>query len=79
MTCRNDLELERKVSLLKESEYVLSYRELEENFQVSLGTISNILKRKHGYVNGYECNHCKNFKPKMKNDLNQTINHNVCE
>ena len=56
MISRNDHTSEQKVSLLKESECDLSYRELKENFQVSLGYISNSLDRKHEYINGYECN-----------------------
>ena len=79
MTSRNDLTLEQKANSIKQNERGLSYRELKENFQVSLGSISNILKRKHEYVNDYECNHYKKLKRKMKNDLNQTINDNVYE
>ena len=52
---------------------------MKENFQVSLGSISNTLKRKHEYVNDYEFNHYKKLKRKMKNDLNQTVNDNVYE
>ena len=73
------LHLEQKINLIKQNERGLSYREMKENFPVSLGSISNILKRKHEYVNDYECNHYKQLKRKMKNDLNQTINDNAYE
>lgn len=79
MTSRNDLTLEQKINLIKENERGSSYRELKEKFQVSLGSISNILKRKYEYINDYECNHNKKLKRKMKNDINQTINDNVYE
>ena len=71
--------LERKVSLVDGWKHDWSYRELKENMLVSLGCISNILKRKHEYVKDYECNHCNNWKPKMKNDLNRTINGSAYE
>ncbi len=79
MTSRNDLTLEQKINLIRDSERGLSYRELKENFQIFLGCVSNILKRKHEYVNDYECNHNKKLKWKMKNDFNQTISDNVYE
>src|SRR4051812_19648113 len=79
MALRNDLTLEQKVNLIKENERGSSYRDLKEKFHVSLGSISNILKRKHEYVNDYECNHNKKLKRKMKNNIGQTINDNVYE
>ncbi|CAF2638441.1 unnamed protein product [Rotaria sp. Silwood2] len=77
MTSRNDLNLEQKINLIRESEHGLSYRELKDKFQISIGAVSNILKRKNEYVNDYECNHNKKLKRKMKNDLSQKINDNV--
>jgi hypothetical protein len=77
MTSRNDLTLEQKINLIRESERDLSYRQLKEKLQVFLGSVSNTLKWKPEYVNNYECNHNKKLKWKMKNDLNQTIIDNV--
>ncbi len=47
---RNDLSLEQKVNLIKENERSSSYRVLKEKFNVSVGSISNILKRKNEYL-----------------------------
>ena len=79
MTSRNDLELEQKINLIRESERGSSYRELKDKFQVSIGAISDILKRKHEYIDDYQCNRNKKLKRKMKCDLGQTINDNVYE
>ncbi len=44
MPSRNDLTLEQKVNLIKENERGSFYRILKEKFNVSVGSISNILK-----------------------------------
>ncbi len=44
MPSRNDLTLEQKVNLIKENELGSFYRILKEKFNVSVGSISNILK-----------------------------------
>ncbi|CAF5012351.1 unnamed protein product, partial [Rotaria sp. Silwood1] len=54
MASRNDLVLEQKINLIKAKERGLSYRELRDNFQMSLGAVSNILKRKNEYITDYE-------------------------
>ena len=51
MTSRNDLNLEQKVNLIMDQRRGSSYGELKDKFQVSLGAVSNILKRKHEYLN----------------------------
>jgi hypothetical protein len=61
MTCRNDVTLEG-INLIRESERALSYKKLKEKFQIFLGCVSNILKRKHEYVTDYVCNHNKKLK-----------------
>ena len=52
----------------------MSHRELKDKFQVSLGSFSNILKRKQEYLEDYESNQNKKFKRKLKDELGQTIN-----
>jgi transposase len=59
MTCQNELDLEQKINLIKEKERGLSRRQIKDKFQVSLGAISNILKRKNEYLNDYETNQNK--------------------
>ena len=79
MSSCKDLDLEQKVHLIKEKERGLSHRELKDKFQVSLGAVSNILKRKNEYLYDYESNQNKKFKRKLKDDLGQTINDAVYE
>jgi len=55
----NKLNLEQKISLIRASESRLSYRDLKDTFQVSVGSVSNILKRKREYIDDYECNQNK--------------------
>lgn len=43
---RTDLTFEQKISLIKANERGSSYRQLTEKFNVSIGSISNIQKRK---------------------------------
>lgn len=47
----------------------LSHRQLKEKFQVSLGAVSNILKRKHEYTHDYEANCSKKLKRKFKDEI----------
>lgn len=56
MTSRNDLDLETKINLIKDKECGLSHRELKDKFHVSIGSITNILKRKQEYISDYESN-----------------------
>ena len=50
MGSRNDLGLEMKINLIRDKEYELSHRELKDRFQLSVGAITNIRKRKHEYI-----------------------------
>ena len=54
------LNLEQKLNLIMNQQRSSSYRELQDNFQVSLGVVSNILKGKHKYLSDYESNQNKN-------------------
>ncbi len=54
MATRRELCLEEKINLIKEKENGLSYRQLSDKFQVSLGAVSNILKRKLEYADDYK-------------------------
>jgi len=48
MATRIDLSLEQKVNLIKKNEQGISFRQLKDKFHVSVGSISNILKRGWG-------------------------------
>ncbi|CAF2127050.1 unnamed protein product [Rotaria magnacalcarata] len=76
---RDDLDLEQKMNLIKDSERGLSYRELRNKFQVSIGAVSNILKRKNEYITDYETNLNKRVKCKVNNHSSQTINDSIYE
>ncbi|CAF3356135.1 unnamed protein product [Rotaria sp. Silwood2] len=79
MVSRNDLDLETKINLIKDKELGLSHRELGNRFRVSIGAITNILKRKQEYISDYESNLNKKVKRKIHNDLGQSINDSVYE
>jgi transposase len=53
---RHELNLAEKVDLIKEKENGLSHRALGEKFNVSIGAVSNILKRKSEYIDDYQSN-----------------------
>ncbi len=46
MASRHDLSLEEKINLIKDKERGLSHRELSDRCKISLGAVSNVLKRK---------------------------------
>ena len=68
MTSLTDLDLEQKINLIKDKERGLSHRELKDKFHVSIGAVSNILKRKSEYINDYETNRNKKVKRKMRDE-----------
>ena len=54
MASHHELSLEDKMVLIKEKERGLSNRQLSDKFQISLGAVSKILKRKSEYTHDYE-------------------------
>ena len=76
---RHELSLVEKINLIKEKEVGLSYGELSQKFKVSVGAVSNILKRKSQYIDDYESNRNKRVKRKSKNLLSEDINCQVYE
>ena len=79
MATRRELSLEEKMNLIKEKEQGVSHRDLCNRFDISIGAVSNILKRKCEYTNDYETNKNKKVRRKYKNDLSQEINDDVYE
>ncbi|CAF3381248.1 unnamed protein product [Rotaria sp. Silwood1] len=79
MSSRHDLTLEEKIKLIKENECGSSYRELCDRFKLSIGAVSNIIKRKSEYMSDYEINYNKNVKRKSSHDFSQRINESVYE
>ncbi|CAF4218686.1 unnamed protein product, partial [Rotaria magnacalcarata] len=66
MSSRHDLSLQQKVELIKDNNdgNGLSQRKLAEKYNISLGSVSNVLKRKPEYLNDYETNQNQNVKRK---------------
>ncbi|CAF3728391.1 unnamed protein product [Rotaria socialis] len=79
MPTRNDLTLEQKINLIKQNEGGSSYRGLCDKFKVSIGAVSNVIKRKSEYLNDYETNLNKKIKRKTCSDFSQSINQLVYE
>ena len=71
MTTRHELSLQEKMNLIKEKENGLSHRQLRDKFQISIGAVSNILKKKSEYSDDYQLNRNKKFKRKFKNEFNE--------
>lgn len=53
MTFNHKLSLEDKMVLIKEKGRGLFHRQLSDRFQISLGAVSNTLKRKSEYAHDY--------------------------
>lgn len=79
MASRRDLSLEEKVKLMKDKEHGLSHRQLSDRFQISVGAVSNIVKRKLEYTSDYETNRNKRVERKLKEDTNVDISESVYE
>ena len=64
MTSRHDLTLQQKVELINDSTdgKGLSERKLAAKYNISLGSVSNVLKRKTEYLNDYETNQNQSVK-----------------
>ncbi len=71
MAQRHDLTLQEKVQLIFDNNEGngLSKRRLSTKYNISLGSVSNILKRKKEYLNDYENNQNENVKRKFKNEM----------
>ncbi|CAF1374531.1 unnamed protein product [Rotaria magnacalcarata] len=81
MSSRHDLSLQQKVELIKDNNdgNGLSQRKLAEKYNISLGSVSNVLKRKPEYLNDYETNQNQNVKRKVMNVNAQNLDEDVYE
>jgi transposase len=75
MATRHDLTLEEKIQLIRDNNAGkgLSFRKLSTKYHCSIGSISNILKRKDEYLSDYETNRNKDTKRKLKDDTSLRI------
>jgi uncharacterized protein (DUF2461 family) len=75
MASRHDLTLQKKVEFIFDYKdgNGLSQRVLSENYHISLGSVSNILKRRKEYLHDYETNQNQQVKRKFKNVNSQKL------
>ena len=81
MTSRHDLTLKEKIQLITDSNdgNGLSQRKLVEKYNISLGSVCNILKRKNEFLQDYETNQNQHVKRKFKNFDSLKLDEQVCE
>lgn len=79
MAIRRELPLQEKIDLIKEKERGSSHRQLSERFRISIGSVSNIVKRKLEYTEDYETNRNKKINRRCREDSNQDVNEGVYE
>ncbi len=67
MSVRHDLTLQQKIELINDNKdgNGLSQRKLAAKYNISLGSVSNVLKRKTEYLNDYQTNQNQNVKRKL--------------
>jgi transposase len=81
MATRRDLTLHEKLQRIFDNNEGngLSQRKLSGKCKISLGSVSNILKRKNEYLNDYKTNQNQNVKRKFKNEYGQQLDDQVYE
>ncbi|CAF2944116.1 unnamed protein product [Rotaria sp. Silwood2] len=81
MSLRHDLTLQQKIELINDNRNGngLSQRELAGKYNISLGSVLNVLKRKAEYLNDYETNQNQNVKRKLMDVNSQKLNEEVYE
>jgi hypothetical protein len=81
MSLRHDLTLQKKIELINDHKNGngLTQRALSTKYNISLGSVSNILKRKAEYFNDYETNQNQNVKRKLTDMNSQKLDEQVYE
>ena len=79
MTTRHTLTLSEKIQLIHENEDNSSYRTLADKYKISIGSVSNIIKRKVQYMEGYEQNENSTKKRNSRNEYSQQFDQKVYE
>jgi predicted DNA-binding protein YlxM (UPF0122 family) len=79
MATKHTLTLSEKIQLIHEHEANVSYRTLADHYKISIGSISNIIKRKVEYMENYEQNENSNKKRNLRDDFNQQLDQKVYE
>jgi predicted DNA-binding protein YlxM (UPF0122 family) len=79
MTTRHTLTLSEKIQLIRENEEHVSYRTLADKYKISIGSVSNIIKRKVEYIEDYEQNENSSKKRNVRNEFSQQLDQKVYE
>lgn len=81
MTSRHELTLQEKIQFIFDNKdgNGLSQRKLSDKYNISLGSVSNILKRKTEYLHDYETNQNQQSKRKFKDVNAQKLDEHVYE
>ena len=79
MTTRHTLTLSEKIQLIRENEQKVSYRDLANTHKISIGSVSNIIKRKAEYIEDYEQNQNSAKKNNLRDEFSQQLDEKVYE
>lgn len=79
MATRHTLMLAEKIKLIRENEQNASYRELADKYKISIGSVSNIIKRKGEYIEDYEQNENSNKKRNIRDEFSQQLDQQLYE
>lgn len=79
MVMRHELTLSEKVQLILDSEDKIIYRTLADKYKISVGSVSNIVKRKAEYSESFEQNGSSAKKRNLWNQFNQQVDQLVYE
>ena len=71
MTTKHTLALSETIQLIRENEEKDSYRTLADRYKISIGSVSNIIKRKVEYIESYEQNESSTKKRHLRDELSQ--------
>ena len=79
MATKHTLTLSKKIDLIRDNEDNISYRTLSDKYGISIGSISNIIKRKAEYIENYEQNQNSAKKRNFRDEINQKLDEKVYE
>ncbi|CAF2189462.1 unnamed protein product [Rotaria magnacalcarata] len=79
MTTKHTLTLSEKIQLIRENEEKVSYRTLADRYKISIGSVSNIIKRKVEYIDSYEQNESSTKKRNLRDEFSQQHDQQVYE
>ena len=77
MANRHTLTLAEKAQLIREHEDNSSYRTLADKYKISIGSVSNIVKRKAEYLECYEENENSTKKRNLRDESSQQLDEKV--